>query len=63
MQCMHFHLMRFFNDLPFLPRSNSRPAVFYVGNREGSVSIWDLMDRSNGPVITQPVSNVNITGL
>ncbi|CAL8110058.1 unnamed protein product [Orchesella dallaii] len=43
--------------------SNSRPAVFYVGNREGSVSIWDLMDRSNGPVMTQPITNVRITGI
>jgi len=43
--------------------SNARPAVFYVGNREGSVSVWDLMDRSNGPFLTQPVSNVRITGI
>jgi dynein intermediate chain 3, axonemal len=55
---------------PFLPAqvgcarwSPTRAAVFFVGRYDGSVDIWDLLDRSSGPCFTQVVSSNPITAI
>ncbi|XP_052776408.1 dynein axonemal intermediate chain 3-like isoform X2 [Mya arenaria] len=41
--------------------SPSRPGVFYISKMDGSVDIWDLLDKTHEPSITQSVSPVAIT--
>ena len=36
--------------------SPSRPAVFFIANEDGTVDIWDLIDKTHAPVLTQAVS-------
>lgn len=36
--------------------SPSRPGVFFIANQDGSVDIWDLLDKTHAPILTQPVS-------
>ncbi len=35
--------------------SHKRPGVFFVGKADGTVDIWDLLDKSHSPSITQNV--------
>ncbi|XP_033738311.1 WD repeat-containing protein 63-like isoform X3 [Pecten maximus] len=43
--------------------SPSRPGVFYVAKVDGSVDVWDLLDKTHEPCMTQNVSPVPITSL
>jgi hypothetical protein len=36
--------------------STTRPGVFFCGTREGSLQVWDLMEKSHAPVLTQQIS-------
>lgn len=40
--------------------SPSRPAVFFIGKEDGNVDIWDLLDKSHEPFLTQNVSPIPI---
>lgn len=41
--------------------SPSRPAVFYIAKIDGSVDVWDILDKTHEPSLTQSVSPVQIT--
>ena len=41
--------------------SPARPAVFFVAKSDGTVDVWDLLDRTSDPVLTQPVTPHSIT--
>ncbi|KAL5022553.1 hypothetical protein ScPMuIL_001708 [Solemya velum] len=41
--------------------SPSRPAVFYIAKVDGSVEVWDLLDKTHEPCLTQSVSPAPIT--
>ncbi|KAH3693244.1 hypothetical protein DPMN_192648 [Dreissena polymorpha] len=41
--------------------SPSRPGVFYISKVDGSVDVWDLLDKTHEPSITQSVSPSAIT--
>lgn len=43
--------------------SPSRPGVFYIAKVDGSVDVWDLLDKTHEPSITQSVSPASITTL
>ncbi|KAL4236475.1 WD repeat-containing protein 63 [Mactra antiquata] len=43
--------------------SPSRPGVFYISKVDGSVDVWDLLDKTHEPSITQSVSPVAITSI
>ncbi|KAK2157176.1 hypothetical protein LSH36_196g03010 [Paralvinella palmiformis] len=43
--------------------SPSRPAVFYITKQDGSVDIWDLLDRTHEPSMNQSVSPAPITSI
>eukprot|EP00727_Mastigamoeba_balamuthi_P009478 m51a1_g5152 hypothetical protein (870) ;mRNA; r:66754-69890 len=43
--------------------SPTRAAVFFVGRSDGSVDIWDLLDKSSGPCFTQVVASTPITSV
>jgi len=43
--------------------SLTRPAVFFVGRADGNVDVWDLMDRSHMPSMSQNISSSAITSL
>ncbi len=40
-----------------------RPAVFFVGKSDGSIDMWDLLDRSHVPSLTQNVCSCPITSM
>lgn len=41
--------------------SPSRPAVFYIAKVDGSVDVWDILDKTHEPSLTQSVSPAPIT--
>ena len=43
--------------------SPSRPAVFYIGKQDGSVDVWDLLDRTHEPSMNQNVTQASITNI
>eukprot|EP01065_Artemidia_motanka_P052397 TRINITY_DN9455_c0_g1_i1.p1 TRINITY_DN9455_c0_g1~~TRINITY_DN9455_c0_g1_i1.p1 ORF type:complete len:778 (+),score=240.01 TRINITY_DN9455_c0_g1_i1:252-2336(+) len=43
--------------------SPSRPGVIYVGTADGNVQVWDLLDRSHEPIVTQAVSQDPISAM
>ena len=43
--------------------SPTRPGVFYVARDDGCVDVWDLLDRSHEPSITQNVSSSAIKSM
>ena len=43
--------------------SPSRPGVFYIAKVDGSVDVWDLLDKTHEPSITQSVSPSAITSI
>eukprot|EP00795_Rhopilema_esculentum_P004098 gene4098-20278_t len=40
--------------------SPSRPAVFFIGKSDGSVDVWDLLDKTHEPFLNQSVTPVPI---
>ncbi|XP_064605528.1 dynein axonemal intermediate chain 3-like [Liolophura sinensis] len=43
--------------------SPSRPAVFYIARMDGSVDVWDLLDKTHEPSLNQNVSSAAITDI
>lgn len=43
--------------------SLTRPGVFYIGREDGNIDVWDLMDRSHEPSMSQNISSSAITSL
>ena len=43
--------------------SPTRPGVFYVAKQNGSIDVWDVIDRTHAPSISQSISNTAITYL
>eukprot|EP01064_Diplonema_japonicum_P012296 TRINITY_DN19775_c0_g1_i1.p1 TRINITY_DN19775_c0_g1~~TRINITY_DN19775_c0_g1_i1.p1 ORF type:complete len:736 (+),score=211.43 TRINITY_DN19775_c0_g1_i1:375-2582(+) len=41
--------------------SPTRPSVVFVGTADGNVQVWDLLDRSHEPILTQAVSQDSVT--
>ena len=37
--------------------------VFYIGKEDGNIDVWDLMDRSHEPSMSQNISSSAITSL
>jgi hypothetical protein len=36
--------------------SPSRPGVFFISKADGTIDIWDLLDRTHAPILTQSIS-------
>lgn len=43
--------------------SPTRPSVFYISKDDGSVDVWDLLDKTHEPSLTQSVSPAPITNI
>jgi len=43
--------------------SPTRPGVFFIGKRDGTIEIWDLIDRSNAATSCQNISSTGVTFL
>jgi len=43
--------------------SPTRPGVFFIGKRDGTIEIWDLIDRSNAAISCQNISSTGVTFL
>jgi len=43
--------------------SLTRPGVFFIGRDDGNIDVWDLMDRSHEPSMSQNISSSAITSL
>jgi hypothetical protein len=43
--------------------SPSRPSVFFIAKHDGSVDVWDLLDKTHEPTLTQSVSPSRITNI
>ncbi|XP_030851872.1 WD repeat-containing protein 63 isoform X1 [Strongylocentrotus purpuratus] len=43
--------------------SPTRPAVFYIGTAEGNVDVWDLLDKTHEPSLSQNISAAGITNI
>lgn len=43
--------------------SPSRPGIFYIAKVDGSIDVWDLLDKTHEPTLTQNVSPTAITVL
>jgi hypothetical protein len=43
--------------------SPTRPAVFFVGKADGGIDIWDLLDKSHLPALSQVVCSSAITSM
>ncbi|XP_072024061.1 dynein axonemal intermediate chain 3-like isoform X2 [Amphiura filiformis] len=43
--------------------SPTRPAVFFIGTADGNVDVWDLLDRTHEPSLSQNVSASAITNI
>ncbi|RKO93616.1 WD40-repeat-containing domain protein, partial [Blyttiomyces helicus] len=41
--------------------SPTRPGVFYISKADGTIEIWDLLDRSHVPTTTQNISSIAIS--
>ena len=40
--------------------SPSRPGVFFIGRNDGNIDVWDLLDKSHEPFLTQNVTPVPV---
>ena len=43
--------------------SLSRPSMFFIGRQDGSVEVWDMLDRAQEPLLSQNLSGVEVTSL
>ncbi len=43
--------------------SPTRPGVFYISKQNGSIDIWDIIDRTHAPSISQSISSSAVTYL
>ncbi|UJR25204.1 hypothetical protein I4U23_006556 [Adineta vaga] len=43
--------------------SPTRPGVFYIAKQNGSIDVWDIIDRTHAPSISQSISNTAVTYL
>lgn len=43
--------------------SPTRPGVFFISKQNGSIDIWDIVDRTHGPSISQSISSSAVTYL
>ena len=43
--------------------SPSRPAVFFITRVDGSIDVWDLLDRTHEPSLNQSISASPITAI
>eukprot|EP01062_Namystynia_karyoxenos_P021941 TRINITY_DN18384_c0_g2_i1.p1 TRINITY_DN18384_c0_g2~~TRINITY_DN18384_c0_g2_i1.p1 ORF type:complete len:746 (+),score=236.20 TRINITY_DN18384_c0_g2_i1:109-2346(+) len=43
--------------------SPSRPGVIFVGTADGNIQVWDLLDRSHEPIVTQAVSQDPVSAM
>ncbi|KXS20411.1 WD40 repeat-like protein [Gonapodya prolifera JEL478] len=43
--------------------SPTRPGVFFIGKEDGSIEMWDLLDKSHGPSASQNVCSAAISSL
>ncbi|XP_002740173.1 dynein axonemal intermediate chain 3-like [Saccoglossus kowalevskii] len=43
--------------------SPSRPGVFYIAKQDGNVDVWDILDRTHEPSLTQNVTAASITSI
>eukprot|EP00756_Hemistasia_phaeocysticola_P020967 Hpha_TRINITY_DN15747_c1_g5::TRINITY_DN15747_c1_g5_i1::g.36409::m.36409 len=43
--------------------SPSRPGVIYIGTEDGKIQVWDLLDRSHEPVVTQDTTTERISAM
>ncbi|XP_077981205.1 dynein axonemal intermediate chain 3-like [Glandiceps talaboti] len=43
--------------------SPSRPGVFYIAKTDGNVDVWDILDRTHEPSLTQNVTAASITSI
>ena len=41
--------------------SPTRPSVVFIGTADGNVQVWDLLDRSHEPILTQGISQDAVT--
>lgn len=41
--------------------SPTRPGVFFIAKSDGSVDIWDLLDRTHAPILSQSISIHRLT--
>ncbi|XP_078488528.1 dynein axonemal intermediate chain 3 [Ciona intestinalis] len=41
--------------------STTRPAVFFLGTKDGNVEVWDLLDRTHEPLLVQNVTAAQVT--
>lgn len=40
--------------------STTRPAVFFLGTKDGNVEVWDLLDRTHEPSLVQNVTAAQV---
>ncbi|XP_031430157.1 dynein axonemal intermediate chain 3 isoform X2 [Clupea harengus] len=43
--------------------SGSRPGVFFIGKEDGSIEVWDLLEKSHEPSQVQNISTARITNI
>ncbi|XP_037070687.1 dynein intermediate chain 3, axonemal-like [Pollicipes pollicipes] len=43
--------------------SLTRPSVFFIGRQQGSIEVWDMLDRAQEALLTQSLSGVEVTTL
>lgn len=43
--------------------SPTRAGVFYISKADGAVDVWDLLDKTHEPCLTQSVSPAPITSI
>ena len=43
--------------------SNSRPGVFYIAKQDGTLDVWDLLDRTHEPSMSQSITPASITNI
>ncbi|KAL5486545.1 hypothetical protein EMCRGX_G019042 [Ephydatia muelleri] len=43
--------------------STTRPGVFFIAKENGTLDVWDLLDKSHEPFLTQNICSVSITSI
>ncbi len=41
--------------------SPTRPGVFFIAKYDGTVDVWDILDRTHMSILTQPISIRRLT--
>lgn len=36
--------------------SPTRPGVFFIAKHDGTIDVWDILDRTHAPILTQSIS-------